>query len=450
MADKRVCDEFPLAPANQQCLVLELPPELLGQILISCLSPREIARVFPINILAPPLVLCQVCRYWRNVAMSLPILWSTLCLDFRSTPKKIALYRLWLERSQHHPLTFNFSDILPKSDPALDLLCSHMYHWGDIEVDMGSESTHRLLTLRAEMVPLLQRIKIRDNTQSMQNEQGIDKIAPILASLSSLSEIIWLGYIPRNISTIFWPYLRRFVIHKSVNTRQCLLLMARCPMIEEIVILHLMNPTHDTTLPVVDLPHLRTLYLQGDTGQLLDRLLCPSLRSLDMTPPMDNKILQRLGARSSCNLFHLCLLEDDRPMHTISEWDALEYLQSACCQTLRSLHIKPATTDTFFRNLTWKADGEAGTQYLPHLVELSATSFTTDGIVSEMVASRWHIQRKGNSPARLVFVKIRQMLFARRMAKGDLVSLPLHTYKQDKAVLGELAAQGLTLMNRLR
>ncbi|KAH0578726.1 hypothetical protein H2248_003853 [Termitomyces sp. 'cryptogamus'] len=260
---------------------------------------------------------------------------------------------------------------------------------------MGSESIYRLLTLGTEMVPLLERVEVWNHTKSTEDKRRIDNLTPVLASLSSLSEIVWSGYIPRNISNIPWPYLRRFVIRESLNTRQCLLLMARCPMIEEIVILHLTNSTHDAAIPVVHLPHLRTLYLKGDTGQLLDQLVLPSLRSLDMTPPMDDKALERLGTRSSCNLFHLCLFADKRPMHTISEWNALEYLQSACCQTLRSLHIKPATTDTFFRNLTWK--GEIGNQYLPDLVELSARSYTTDGIVSEMVASRWHIQGKGKS-----------------------------------------------------
>ncbi|KAG5731230.1 hypothetical protein E4T56_gene14501 [Termitomyces sp. T112] len=448
--NRRVCDESSLSPlpANKRCLALELPPELLGQIFLSCLEPREIARVFPITRLRPPLLLCQVCQYWRTIAISLPILWSTLSPDFKSTPGKIALYRLWLKRSQNYPLAFNFFRTLPKSDPALDLFCSHMHHWGDVKADMGSELIYRLLMLRTEMVPLLKRLEIGNHTKSTEDEQRIDNLTPVLASLSSLSEIIWSGYIPRNISNIPWPYLRRFVIRESLDTRQCLLLMVRCPMIEEIVILCLMYSTHDTTLPVVDLPHLRKLYLKGDTGQLLDQLVLPSLRSLDMTPPMDDKTLERLGTRSSCNLFHLCLLADKRPMHTISEWNALEYLQSVCCQTLRSLHIEPATTDTFFRNLTWKPEGEIRTQHLPDLVELSARSYTTDGIVSEMVASRWHIQGKKNSPARLIFLDICQMAYAR--VKGDLVTLPLHSYHCDRAVLGELAAQGLTLTNGSR
>ncbi|KAH0578719.1 hypothetical protein H2248_003846 [Termitomyces sp. 'cryptogamus'] len=451
MVDKRICDEFSLtfSPANKKCLALELPPELLGQVFVSCLRPREIARFYPINRLAPPLLFCQVCQYWRNVAISLPILWSTLSPDFKSTPGKIALYRLWLERSQNYPLTFNCFDTLPKSDPALDLYCSHMHHWGDVQVDIGSEAIYRLLTLRTEMVPLLEKLELQNYTKSTEVKQRIDNLTPVLASLSSLSEIIWSGYIPRNISNIPWPYLRRFVIRECLDTRQCLLLMARCPMIEEIVILYLMKSTHDTTLPVVDLPHLSKLYLKGDTGQLLDQLVLPSLRSLDMTPTRDDKALERLGTRSSCNLFHLCLSADESPMHTISEWNALEYLRSACCQTLRSLHITPATTDIFFSNLTWKADGETGNQYLPDLVELSARSYTTDGIVSEMIASRWHIRGKENSPACLVFVDIHQMEYARRMVKGDLVTLPLHSYHRDRAVLGELAAQGLTLMNIL-
>ncbi|KAJ7660146.1 hypothetical protein DFH06DRAFT_914375, partial [Mycena polygramma] len=52
--------------------VLTLSPEITSQIFVACLPDHS--RVRP-SANTPPLVLPQICRQWREIALSLPELW---------------------------------------------------------------------------------------------------------------------------------------------------------------------------------------------------------------------------------------------------------------------------------------------------------------------------------------------------------------------------------------
>jgi F-box-like len=69
-----------------------LPPELLGKIFIHCLPPRVWQPPFP-KVREAPMLLCQVCRYWRELALSLPMLWSSVS---GSMGHGLEAFRQWL------------------------------------------------------------------------------------------------------------------------------------------------------------------------------------------------------------------------------------------------------------------------------------------------------------------------------------------------------------------
>ncbi|KAJ7163080.1 hypothetical protein C8R46DRAFT_1102378 [Mycena filopes] len=78
---------------------LQLPPELICEIFLHCLpSPRT-----PPSPKAAPLLLGQVCRRWRNIALSFPPLWESLTLATVSsadpTNEQVAMLDLWLARA---------------------------------------------------------------------------------------------------------------------------------------------------------------------------------------------------------------------------------------------------------------------------------------------------------------------------------------------------------------
>lgn len=75
-----------------------LPVEMLVEIFNLCLPQTDF--IIP-NLTEAPLLLCNVCQSWRQIALSRPSLWSSLALNFnhRSVPRLADLYRRWLARA---------------------------------------------------------------------------------------------------------------------------------------------------------------------------------------------------------------------------------------------------------------------------------------------------------------------------------------------------------------
>lgn len=84
--------------------VRNVPTELLAEIFILCLSENWQDRTFDTR--QAPLLLSSVCMRWRATALSIPLLWSTLIIDSKKSPRKptplrntLALMTTWLARS---------------------------------------------------------------------------------------------------------------------------------------------------------------------------------------------------------------------------------------------------------------------------------------------------------------------------------------------------------------
>jgi F-box-like len=99
-----------------------LPPELLSEIFLSLQHTTR-----DVNTLATPLLLGQVCSFWRNVAYrETPRLWTDLSvvdLHRHCTKTGFAQMREWVARAHPHPLSITFHynyDSPPRTlDPAI-------------------------------------------------------------------------------------------------------------------------------------------------------------------------------------------------------------------------------------------------------------------------------------------------------------------------------------------
>nr|GAT57132.1 predicted protein [Mycena chlorophos] len=76
---------------------LSLPPELLSEIFIHCL-PAAGVDSSSTNDTQAPLLLTQVCKTWKRVALSTPQLWTALNCNFDSES--------WADRGSSMPLRF--------------------------------------------------------------------------------------------------------------------------------------------------------------------------------------------------------------------------------------------------------------------------------------------------------------------------------------------------------
>ncbi|KAJ6515541.1 hypothetical protein C8R45DRAFT_1140019 [Mycena sanguinolenta] len=84
-----------------------LPPDIVREIFVACV-PTKMNAVMSVE--KAPLLLCQICSLWRTVALSMPILWSSLHVpfDFVLSHKSRALaVTKWLQRSATRPLSLS-------------------------------------------------------------------------------------------------------------------------------------------------------------------------------------------------------------------------------------------------------------------------------------------------------------------------------------------------------
>ncbi|KAJ7039809.1 hypothetical protein C8F04DRAFT_279802 [Mycena alexandri] len=104
--------------------VLTLPPELVSQIFVHCLPSH--GRVRP-KVDTPPLSLSQICRDWREIALSSCELWSSLDLLFTAgSPNDGALPLLetWFSRAKDYPLSVTIRSEDEELDPKIISLIS--------------------------------------------------------------------------------------------------------------------------------------------------------------------------------------------------------------------------------------------------------------------------------------------------------------------------------------
>ncbi|KAJ7934758.1 hypothetical protein B0H13DRAFT_1508836, partial [Mycena leptocephala] len=86
--------------------ILELPFEMTAEIF----DHFQVRPIYPGRSrpdLQSPTLLAQVCRQWRDIAMSSPRLWNSLQLDLdpKILPQQLILLRSWLTRSGTCPLS---------------------------------------------------------------------------------------------------------------------------------------------------------------------------------------------------------------------------------------------------------------------------------------------------------------------------------------------------------
>ncbi|KAK7472438.1 hypothetical protein VKT23_000553 [Stygiomarasmius scandens] len=99
--------------------VRRVPVEILTEIFSSCTHKDNHLCVDLDKIHAPVLALSQTCSVWRNVAMSIPKLWSGLSLNLSCQKEgALNLVKLYLHRSACFPLKINVSAHRTYPDPS--------------------------------------------------------------------------------------------------------------------------------------------------------------------------------------------------------------------------------------------------------------------------------------------------------------------------------------------
>lgn len=281
--------------------VEDLPVELLIHIFLSL---AETSSDYPLA----PLLLSQVCRFWRDIVLHSPHVWRYIFLhDSRPIAALRAQAELWVERSLTHPLDIhvhltNGDNLLPLLSPLL----AHIRRWrrckltGKIEedVDFGSFSEEGSLALLDNLsVTICSPFEADDTiaTPSNSRETIFDHGSPLCLGLhmSRFHRVymnVELSRLPltRCMSAV---NLRSLVIRENslevVPDPMRLISFLSC--FPELRVLHYIGFPHEPPPPkdrsamrIAHLPHLHTLVLHSTCAvrAVLSHIDAPELTEL--------------------------------------------------------------------------------------------------------------------------------------------------------------------------
>ncbi|KAJ6472339.1 hypothetical protein C8R47DRAFT_1054175 [Mycena vitilis] len=301
--------------------VLTIPPELLAGIFVECLPAHE-HRARPSRT-TPPLSLAQVCRYWREIALSTCELWSSVNISVggprgnEETPHHdhtLALVETWFARAKGHLLSVTIRSPSTKVPEAvLSLVSAASVRLHTLDLDLSPED-FRLFGGNCNTFPSLRRLFV--------SSPWVYDPLPIFGNTPLLSELR-ADRVP-SISHLY-PVLTSLELDE-ILLDDLLDVVIHCSTLSH---LKVFVAEHDDGRDTeISAPHLRSLSLHGHG---LDFLTLPGLRRLEIRDGMCD--LEGFIARSSCVLEHLTLHVDANAP------DCLTYFEAMPALTFLSIEI---------------------------------------------------------------------------------------------------------------
>ncbi|KAF7367746.1 hypothetical protein MSAN_00838500 [Mycena sanguinolenta] len=273
-----------------------IPDDVLRAIFFACLPTAHNALI---DIAEAPLLLGRICRRWRAVSYSTPMLWTSIHIP-PSDPIGVLkpVVEQWLEHGALCPLTVSLVDFtLLGSDPelcAISLLRNVFHRLQHLSLFGDPRPLLPLLRLGPESLPMLKSIDI-DNSINKRYPFGIEHPEALnllkIPSLTGISLQVMADPVslPLNWSQLTHLDLRCFPLSRDsgLDGAGALELLRRCPNLVRCR-LGLYRDLHDASLAsntsLITLPHLHTLILIGafHLPQWIPHLVVPRLRCLQI------------------------------------------------------------------------------------------------------------------------------------------------------------------------
>ncbi|KAG5352093.1 hypothetical protein E4T56_gene12833 [Termitomyces sp. T112] len=307
-----------------QSPVLRLPSELLSSIFVM--------GVFGIGDEDPVMVstLMLVCRYWSEVALNTPVLWTKISVSPHDTLSKT---RRKLERSKSCPLDISITfeprleyttSVTKHVINAMELIRPALWRTKSFRLSVPNRpQAHAALLRCQEDAPLLETLSIHIH-HSMQDDAYSSPLLPLFkghtprlksCSLTSFN----FGWDRRLISNLRILKLAGYFNAFTPSASTLLSVLRQCPDLEELALRNISGPSVDSdTCRSDDLtppPSSKSIQLRrltkisfyysgiGLTEQIMAHIAYPNLQSLEMCY-LENvtPVLQLLYAQASTRL----------------------------------------------------------------------------------------------------------------------------------------------------
>ncbi|KAJ7154342.1 hypothetical protein C8R43DRAFT_1126419 [Mycena crocata] len=356
-------DHLRLAPPDRVvCPVLSLPPEITAKIFRRCIPFGSPITPSPLH---APMVLLHVCRAWRALALSTPVLWTSLDLDVAQKKGKSIpeLALSWLSRSGSLPISLRLSGSTPlEFDRVNAILREHALRLQHLTLLLDWEDFFKLSDLGP--LPSLSTLTLGNAAQ-----------------LHTVN--IKFGVYPRMFA-LPWGQLTHF-FGEGLLVVQCLQLLRDCPQLKQCRF-HLIYCLEDVDTGAVHHASLEELAMSGAANKLVHALHLPALHTLALTEPLFDaqpNCFPPFLARIASSLRTFSYI-DDPPSHHGPSIDA---------SFLRPLHALSSVLFTgavFFGFAAVLSDDDA---FLPQLRTLTITDvhrrfFVDAGVLAALRARK--------------------------------------------------------------
>ncbi|KAJ7612119.1 hypothetical protein FB45DRAFT_939933 [Roridomyces roridus] len=272
--------------------ILALPAEIVAEIFLNCVGSGY-ARIGRADLelgistqpLEPcaPLLLASACRRWREIALFLQPIWSSIDIQTAWTAMASAenILARWLPRTGTHPLTVSIrsfnSDLLSFLSPFMHKL-QHFQCFIDAEQDLFPSK------LCEERLTLLRRLDVasfvNDEDEGFEVDPSIHvttfENCPLLRRVSLTS-------FPRDWISLPWELLIHLELHELYDD-QCMEILKDTLALETLVLSVLPSDGISWGAAPLRLPHLHTLRFTRYQSELdiLTNIDLPSLTHVDL------------------------------------------------------------------------------------------------------------------------------------------------------------------------
>ncbi|KAJ7484035.1 hypothetical protein B0H11DRAFT_2416299 [Mycena galericulata] len=242
-----------------------------------------------------PSFLCRICRQWRDVAMSTPVLWKAFRLNLnlpRLYEHHLHLLELWLQRSGGCPLSIELScDCRMLDDFTISFVKAIVHHarrWEEIHLILPQNEFHRI----AGPMPLLRNVFVGPTEYPRFPEPGAAPVV-LFAQAPKLKDVaLHLTFNPFSITL---PWSQITTLTATLLVQEAVAILRETPALEECRFS--MYSLAQSTEPILPLPplvwlHSLSLLLPKDDdempvsiGRFLAALNLPALESVTVFEP---------------------------------------------------------------------------------------------------------------------------------------------------------------------
>ncbi|KAJ7859539.1 hypothetical protein B0H14DRAFT_3446661 [Mycena olivaceomarginata] len=283
--------------------VLTLPNEIITEIFLYFVPILPVCA--PLMGLHSPILLTQICREWRQIALGTPNLWCTIELsDEIPWEQQKTLVDMWLSKSGCSPLSFYFDESAMHSDNVTDtlsVLLSHRARWQNSHLYLSRAH----LPIIEGPLPLLRSLDLLlvDTGPLPPNVSLCD--APLLRTVflnSTAAAILMLPWVQLTSLTLRWLY-----------PHNCVPILQHASSLVHYELVFVPDDTPEL-IPDISLPSLHSLTLDGySRTEYLQTLIVPALRTLRISEPFlapgGINTLARFTSKSRCQLHELCIID---------------------------------------------------------------------------------------------------------------------------------------------